>query len=124
MNPAIIYDANCPFCRKQIQNIQSMNRGKNSFDYIPNQNSDLYEVYPDLKRFEHQDGLKYVGTDEVAYCGADAVFQIAHRLPYWSWLKWIYPIPPVTWGAHVIYEWIAKRRLKISKVCNDDSCEI
>jgi predicted DCC family thiol-disulfide oxidoreductase YuxK len=124
MNPAIVYDAECPFCRKQIRKIQAMNRGKNQFDYLPNQNLDILEVYPGLKKFEFQDGLKFVSTDGVASCGADAVFEIARRLPYWSWLKWLYPIPPITWCARVCYGWVAKRRLNISKICNDDHCEI
>jgi predicted DCC family thiol-disulfide oxidoreductase YuxK len=123
MSEAIVYDATCSFCRHQVSRIKKWNRGKNDFAYVPTQNEDLLERFPDLKQFEGVDSMRFVDQQGRAYISSDAVAQIAQRLPGWGWVGTLYKLPFIPQIGSVIYGWIAANRYRFQGKCEDGTCK-
>ena len=124
MRPTIVYDAECRFCRAQISRIQKLSRERDIFEYLPIQTENLNQRYHSLLAFEGQDGMRFIDDQHLGFIGADAVSQIAQRLPYFHWVKWLYAIPGIPILSKFIYSIIAKNRYRLGKYCNDGTCKL
>jgi predicted DCC family thiol-disulfide oxidoreductase YuxK len=124
MTSKIVYDAECSFCRRQVERIKKLNRGKNAFEYIPRQREGLLALYPSLQPFENIDGMRFIDDKGVASVSCDAVVEIAKRLPGLAWTAMFYKLPPCRWVARRVYNWIAKNRYRWNPPCENDSCKL
>jgi predicted DCC family thiol-disulfide oxidoreductase YuxK len=118
----IVYDGACAFCRQAIDAIRHRDREK-QFLYFARQTPGLDEKHPELAIGNFNTGMRLIEPDGTMYIGADAVYVISSRLPYFRWFAWTYQLPLINSVARRIYSWIAANRLKLSGYCND-SCEI
>lgn len=119
--PTLVYDGDCAFCRAQIARIQRLDPG-DSFAYMPSQAPDLLARFPMLAGSEMSSGLRFVSPEGAVRVGADAVYEIARRLPGWRWLAWLYRVPGLHALARGVYAWIAARRHALRGACPDDTC--
>src|SRR5262249_18952543 len=88
----IVYDGACAFCRQAIDAIRHRDR-KKQFLYFPWQTPGLDEKYPDLAIGNFDTGMRLIESDGTMHIGADAIYVIASRLPYFRWFAWTYRLP-------------------------------
>jgi len=116
----VIYDGECAFCRRSVERIRRLDR-RDRFEYVPSQSPDLLARFPQLARHDLNSGMRVVLPGGTAHAGADAVYQIARRLPRTAWFAWLYRVPGARWLARRAYAWVAARRHRFALQC-DDSC--
>ena len=125
--PIVVYDGDCRFCRHQIDRIRRWDRS-NQFEYLPKQTPGLEDQYPALASGDFNTGMRLIVPGEepavVLFVGADAVYQIARRLPRWRWVAWVYRVPVIHGLAVWAYAWIAARRQTLGKSCDDGACRV
>jgi len=119
----LVYDGKCHFCVNQIDRIRSMG-GDAYFEYLPRQSHEFEQRFPALKSMDFEEGMRYIDSDGAVYIGADAVYQIARRLPLTSWFAWAYNLPVCKPLARAIYKWIAANRKRLGKTCEGGACVI
>ena len=100
--PLIIYDGQCSFCINAIKRIRKQAK-EGQFEYITNQDPDLYIAYPQLVKFLSHEGMRFINQKGKAFCGADSVYQIYRRL---RWSQYI--------GSMLFQEFIESVRLSTS----------
>lgn len=121
--PLIIYDGQCSFCINAIKRIRKQAK-EGQFDYIPNQDPDLYIAYPQLVKFLSHEGMRFINQKGKAFCGADSVYQIYRRLRWSQYIAWIYVVPGIHRICKIVYFIIAKNRYRLSRtVCDSDVCD-
>lgn len=119
----IVYDGECHFCIEQVGKIKRMDRER-QFDYLPRQSPDLDRRFPALKTMNFEEGMRVVDPEGSIYIGADAVFQIARRLPGTRMIAWLYHVPVLKQFARRTYKWIAANRKKLGRTCEDNACKL
>lgn len=107
--PVLVYDGQCNFCKRQIARIRTMDR-RDQFEYAPRDTPGLTDRFPKLAQEEFNTGMRLVMPDGQIFIGADAVYQIARRLPRVSLIAWLYRVPGLHALARAIYARIAARR--------------
>ena len=105
----IVYDANCAFCRSQIDKIKTHDT-KNIFDYIPNDVPDILTKFPLLAGKDLNSKLWLIAPDGRLYSAADAIYQIMRQLKTYKWLAPLYRLPLLHSVAQQAYKWVAKHR--------------
>ena len=119
----IVYDGECPFCIKQVKSIQDMDHN-DCFDYVPRQAPELVTCFPTLKEMDFEEGMRLVDPNGCIYVGADAVYQIARRLPKARLIAWLYCIPVCKQIAQILYRWIAVNRKRLGQTCRAEPSKI
>lgn len=100
----IIYDNGCAYCRRQVQRVQSLDK-RGLFECVAMDDPTLVQRYPVLAYDTLRSRLRLLHPDGVVHVGADAVYEIARRLPGWRWLAWLYRLP----GLHTFFRWLYLR---------------
>jgi predicted DCC family thiol-disulfide oxidoreductase YuxK len=117
----IVYDAECDFCRSQMDRVRRWDRGGRC-EYVAAQDPDLLDRFPQLRGTELADGLRVILPDGGVRCGADAVHAIAQRLPAVRWLSPVYRLPGVGPLSRRAYAWIAANRHALGGRCDNGAC--
>lgn len=115
----IVYDAGCGFCTKQMDRIKRWDPG-DSYEYVSSHDADLLKRFPQLARQDLGSGLRVISPEGITHVGADAVYQIARRLPRWRWIAWVYRVPVFHSLCRWVYGRIAARRQRLSGSCATD----
>ena len=105
----IVYDGECPFCQKQMAWVRARDP-QEQFEFVPSQTPDLTKRFPALEGEDLDSGLRLLQVDGSVLSSADAVYEIARRLPRWRWLAWLYRVPGLRALARSFYRWIAAHR--------------
>lgn len=105
----VVYDGECPFCRKQMAWVRARDRQEH-FEFVPSQAPELTQRFPILEGENLSSGLRLLQVDGSVHSSADAVYEIARRLPRWRWLAWLYRVPGLRALARSLYRWIAAHR--------------
>jgi len=119
----VVYDGNCPFCRRQLARIRLRDITER-FEYVAKQSPGLNERFPALARGEFSAGMRLVRPDGQVRVGSDAIYEIAYQLPYWRWIAWLYRVPGIHALTRLVYRWIAANRTRLGRSCGDADCEI
>jgi predicted DCC family thiol-disulfide oxidoreductase YuxK len=108
--PLIAYDGDCAFCRSQIERLRRWD-STGQFDYQPRQELPAGDSRFALARAtDLERGLLFIMADGQTVAGADAVHEIARRLPQTRWAAWLYRMPGGRALAHRLYSFIAANR--------------
>lgn len=94
------------------------------FELVPRQSPDLDQRFPQLATSDFNTGMRFVAPDGAVSVGADAVYEIARRLPRTRWIAWLYRVPIVHAIARAVYAWIAANRYKLAGRCDTESCDV
>ncbi len=128
--PLVVYDGACSFCRAQVRRIQRMDR-RAALEYAARQTPGLADRFPLLAHGDFETGMRLVthpagpsGPFTEVFVGADALYEIARRLPLWRRLAWLYRVPGIHAVARRTYAWIAAHRRALGPRCEDGSCEL
>ncbi len=119
----IVYDGECQFCIAQVGQIKRMDRDR-QFDYMPRQSPDLDQRFPALKAMDLEQGMRVVDQAGRIYIAADAVYEIAKRLPGPRMIAWLYRVPVLKQIAQRTYKWVASNRKKLGRTCDDNACKL
>jgi predicted DCC family thiol-disulfide oxidoreductase YuxK len=118
----VVYDGECAFCRRAIEAIRVRDRNE-QFVYLPRQTSGIEERYPELKLEDFNTGMRLFDSDGRMYIGADAIYEITSKLPYFHWFAWVYRLPLLKNMIRRVYSWIAANRLQLSRYCSSE-CQL
>ena len=121
--PVIVYDGACRFCQRQISRIRRWDH-HDQFEYAAKQTPGLDERFPRLTEGDFNTGMRLIDPGGEIHVGADAVYQIARRLPRGRWLAWVYRVPVLHGLAKLAYAWVAARRQRLGQTCDNGSCEV
>lgn len=119
----VVYDGNCPFCRRQARRIQQRDVD-DQFEYLPRQAENIEQRFPQLAEGDFNSGMRLIHRDGRVSVGADAVYHIARRVRRWRYFAWLYRVPILHQIFRGLYALIARNRLRLSKACTDDTCEL
>lgn len=117
----LVYDGDCPFCRRWVARIGRMDRS-GAFELVAKQTDGLIERFPKLDQGDFNTGMRLITPDDVIHVGADAAYQIARRLRYYRRIAWLYHVPGIHWLTRTAYAWIAAHRQSLSGECDDGTC--
>ncbi len=120
--PVVVYDGECPFCRRQFARIRRYDR-HGRFECVPRQTSGLIGRFPALDRGGFDSGMRLIMPDGQIYVGADAAYHIARHLRYWRLFAWLYLVPGIHSLTRSVYAWIAAHRQSLSAECDDGTCK-
>jgi predicted DCC family thiol-disulfide oxidoreductase YuxK len=119
----VVYDGACAFCRRSIDAIRRRDR-RHHFAYLARQTPGIEERYPQLAIGDFDQGMRVIEPDGTMHIGADAIYQIASRLPYFRHFSWLYHLPLARLVTRHLYAWVAANRMNLSRYCTDDLCEL
>lgn len=119
--PVVVYDGDCPFCRGQIERLRRLDRATR-FECVPRQQPGLEARFPALADGDFRTGMRIVLPGGRIRVGADAVYEIARRLPGWRCVAWVYRVPGLRAIFRGVYAWIARNRFRLAAACDDGSC--
>ena len=119
----IVYDGACRFCQSQIRWIQQRDRA-GVFEFLPSAAPDLLQRFPQLMRHDLNSGLRAILPGGSVAVGADGVYEIATRLPFWRRAAWLYRVPGLGSLWRRLYAWIAARRYRLAGRCDETSCPV
>jgi len=119
----VVYDGECAFCRGQIARIRRWDR-LGLFEYLPRQTPGITDRFPALAHQDFNTGMRLILPDQTIRVGADAVHEIARRLPRWRWLAWLYRIPGLHALARAAYAWVAAHRQSLGPRCDSEGCGV
>jgi predicted DCC family thiol-disulfide oxidoreductase YuxK len=111
----LIYDDKCSICNIGVDKIKRLDKSR-LIELVPLSNPKLpvgYEVPP---KEEMQEQMHLISPDQKVYKGADAVARVAEIFPESKFAGKLISFPLVRPFARVIYDLIARNRLKFSKI--------
>ena len=114
----IVYDDSCGFCRQAIRTIRIRDRDE-QFVYLARQMPGIEEQFPGLRVGDFDAGMRLFEPDGKMHIGADAIYRITLRLPYFRWVSWMYRLPVLNGIIRSLYSFIAANRLNLSRYCSD-----
>ncbi len=119
--PIVVYDGECAFCRANVARIQRRDR-HDQFDYLPRSAPAVADLIPALADGDFNSGMRLVlGPGRIAV-GADAVYEIARRVPGWRLFAWLYCVPGLRSLFRTAYAWVARNRHRLGRTCKDGTC--
>jgi len=95
--PLLLYDGECPFCRRWAARGQKLRSGQ--VDFQPNQ----AEACPSAVQLIEPGGR--------VSSGAEAIFRTLATRRGWRWLPWLYQrLPGFGAVTRMVYRWVARNR--------------
>ena len=111
----LIYDGDCPFCRRNVENWRS--KLEEQVDIKSYQ--EAIEDFPNLSAEECKESIKLVHQGNI-YSGAHAVFKAFALNGERKSLLWLYEhVPLVSPISEKVYHFVARRRSTFSKFYRD-----
>lgn len=120
--PTVVYDGQCPFCIRQIERFQSLDKN-GCFEYVARQTPGLEERFPILASSDFNSGMRLIWPAGRVEVGADAVYQICKRLPRLRYAAWLYCLPGIKQIGRMVYAWIAANRQRLGRDCANGQCQ-
>ncbi len=119
--PVVVYDGECSFCLRQIEQIKRRDR-RAELEYVPRQSPGLDKRFPRLADGDFNSGMRLITPEGEIFVGADALYHIAGHLPVWRKVAWIYRLPVLNTLARLAYRWIAANRHRLGRSYAETSC--
>lgn len=105
----VIYDGQCPFCRRQMEWIRARDRA-GRLEFLPWESPERTARFPQLALAALEDGMRVVRPDGQIETGAAGVAEILHQLPGWRGVAWMLRVPGLRVIAGSMYRWVATHR--------------
>jgi predicted DCC family thiol-disulfide oxidoreductase YuxK len=120
----VLYDNECPLCTFQMK-VLSWLDWFNVLALTPLSDPRAQEVAPQLTREDLLEAIHCVTPEGRVYRGARAIRFVGMRLPLLVPVALFLWIPGVIQIAEIVYQWISKNRLILSRVFGcKDACAI
>ena len=120
----VLYDDGCPMCTFQMKVLSWLDWG-NVLALTPLPDPHAKEIAPALTREDLQEAIHCVTPQGRIHRGARAIRFVGLRLPLLVPVALFLWIPGVIFVAEIIYQWISRNRLLLSRVFGcKDACAI
>ena len=116
----LLYDGECPMCIFQMK-VLSWLDWFHVLALVPLSDERAQEIAPQLTREDLQEAIHCVTPERRIYRGARAIRFVGMRLPLLVPLALFLWIPGVILVAEIVYQWVSRNRLVLSRVfgCKD-----
>ena len=120
----VLYDGECPMCTFQMK-VLSWLDWFHALALVPLTDPRAHQVAPQLTREDLLEAIHCVTPEGRIYRGARAIRFVGLRLPLLVPVALFLWIPGVIQIAEMIYRWVSKNRLLLSRVFGcKDACAI
>jgi predicted DCC family thiol-disulfide oxidoreductase YuxK len=120
----VLYDGECPMCTFQMK-VLSWLDWLHTLALVPLSDPRAHETAPQLTREDLLEAIHCVTPQGRIYRGARAIRFVGMRLPLLVPVALFLWLPGVIQIAEIIYRWISKNRLLLSRVFGcKDACAI
>ena len=108
MDPILLYDGHCPFCRAQAQRLEQWAAGRVRLESF--HDPGVLDRYPGLTHAECMKEIKLVEPGGHIWGGMEAVARTACYNPFIRVVAWIYFVPGIRQLCNMAYKWVAQNR--------------
>ena len=116
MNPhTVLYDDECSLCTFQMK-VLSWLDWRGALALVPLADPRVQEIAPHLSRDSLQEGIHCITPEGTVYRGARAIRFMGLRLPLLIPVALFLWIPGVIFLAEIVYAWVSRNRLLLSRV--------
>jgi predicted DCC family thiol-disulfide oxidoreductase YuxK len=120
----VLYDDQCPMCIFQMKVLSWLDWFE-ALSLVPLSDARVREIAPRLTREDLLEAIHCVTPQGRIYRGARAIRFVGMRLPLLVPLALFLWIPGVIWIAEIIYAWVSRNRLMLSRVFGcKDACAV
>ena len=122
----VIYDGDCRFCCRQVQNVHRMDFGGNRLSFLSLHDPRAAQRYPHLSHDDLMDQMFVIDHSGKAHGGSDAIKYLSRRLPLlWPAMPLLH-LPATARVWRWLYRQVARRRYQLAgkKSCDTDACRI
>jgi predicted DCC family thiol-disulfide oxidoreductase YuxK len=120
----VLYDGDCPMCVFQMK-VLSWLDWRDVLALVPLSDPRAKEIAPQITREDLLEAIHCVTPDGRVYRGARAIRFVGMRLPLLVPVALFLWIPGVIWVAEIVYRWVSRNRLLLSRVFGcKDACAI
>ncbi len=120
----LLYDGECPMCIFQMK-VLSWLDWAGALALVPLSDPRAQEIAPQIKREDLLEAIHCVTPEGRVYRGARAIRFVGMRLPLLVPVALFLWIPGVIVLAEIIYRWVSRHRLLISRAFGcKDACAI
>jgi predicted DCC family thiol-disulfide oxidoreductase YuxK len=111
----VLYDSDCPLCTFQMKLITWLD-WFNRVALVPINDPGAAAVAPEIEREDLLEAIHCVTPEGKVYRGARAIRFLGMRMPLLVPLALFLWIPGVIWIAELVYMWISRNRLVLSRI--------
>ena len=120
----VLYDGECPMCVFQMK-VLSWLDWRNALSLVPLSDPRANDSASEITREDLQEAIHCVTPEGHIHRGARAIRFVGMRLPLLVPVALFLWIPGVIWIAEIVYRWVSKNRLLLSRVFGcKDACAI
>ncbi len=113
--PVLIYDGNCPICRKTIGWIGE-NSKTETFEFLTCQSEAMGERFPSIDLETCMQAMQLVLPDGTVLPGEQALPEIFRRMQKYQAAENLFRLPGAALFSRAFYRWFADHRYQIAKV--------
>jgi predicted DCC family thiol-disulfide oxidoreductase YuxK len=117
--PVLIYDEDCPICRKAADWVERNKRG-DVLELLPCQAEVVRSRFPSMEETVCMKAMQFVMPDGRVLPGERALPEVINRLRRYHWVTWLFRLPGSGILLHVFYRWFADRRYRIARILFSD----
>jgi predicted DCC family thiol-disulfide oxidoreductase YuxK len=110
----LIYDGECPVCRKTIAWIRD-NMRENSFEMLPCQTEETRQRFPSIEKAVCMQAMQLILPDGRVLSGELALPEILKRLKRYSAAAALFDLPGSAALSRAFYRWFADNRYQIAE---------
>ncbi|MCS1412179.1 MAG: hypothetical protein M2R45_05383 [Verrucomicrobia subdivision 3 bacterium] len=111
----VLYDGDCPLCTFQKQLLTWLD-WFNVVSFVPISDARASGLVPNISRADLMEAVQCLARDGKVYRGARCIRFVGMRMPVLIPLSLMLWIPGVIWVAEIIYRWISRNRLVLSRL--------
>ena len=109
MTATLIYDGECPLCKKAVAWVQKRARPQ-TLDYLTCQSPERAQRFPDMVEAQCMEAMQLVMPDGAVYSGDEALPVLLSMLRRWRWLAHLFRLPGITLLSPIGYRFVARNR--------------
>jgi len=119
----VIYDGECPFCRRRIANLRALDRG-HALEFVSLHDDRVARDFPELTRDRLLEEMHVVDAAGNVRGGASAVRYLSRRLPLLWPMAVLLHIPGTLPVWAWLYRIVARNRMRLAGSCSGDACRV
>src|SRR5687767_4488239 len=104
--PILVYDGDCPFCRRWVKRLRRLTLGR--MDFAPYQ--EAADRFPEIPRGAFIASVQFIQPDGRVYSGAAAAFKTLAQNRLFRWLPPLYRVRAFRAASERLYDAVARHR--------------
>ncbi len=111
----LIYDGECPVCRKTVAWIRE-NMRKDAFEMLPCQAEEARQRFPSIEQAVCMQAMQLILSDGQVLAGEKALPEILKRMKRYGTAAALFDLPGAETISHSFYRWFADNRYHIAEL--------